>query len=55
MINKEGTTGAGASSQREIGAAVIGGMLTGTLLTLRLRKWCNNTFMRRRIFTFSAC
>lgn len=28
------STGAGASSQREIGAAVIGGMLTGTLLTL---------------------
>lgn len=20
-----------------------------------LRKWCNNTFMRRRIFTFNAC
>lgn len=28
------STGAGASSQREIGTAVIGGMLTGTLLTL---------------------
>ena len=28
------STGAGASSQHEIGAAVIGGMLTGTLLTL---------------------
>lgn len=28
------STGAGASSQSEIGAAVIGGMLTGTLLTL---------------------
>lgn len=28
------STGAGASSQREIGTAVIGGMLAGTLLTL---------------------
>lgn len=28
------STGAGASSQREIGTAVIGGMLSGTLLTL---------------------
>ncbi|WEJ91275.1 MAG: multidrug efflux RND transporter permease subunit [Klebsiella huaxiensis] len=28
------STGAGASSQKEIGTAVIGGMLTGTLLTL---------------------
>ena len=28
------STGAGASSQKEIGTSVIGGMLTGTLLTL---------------------